>query len=338
MRAAVAEAPDQPLVVRELPIPRPGPGELLLKVSASGICHTDIHLIGSDWQGKKPRFPLVPGHEGCGVVADLGEGVRDFKAGDRVGVFWLNSACGSCECCVTGHENVCAEQQGTGYSVNGTYADYCVVRAAFAVRLPEGEFHTLAPVLCAGVTSYKALKELHARPGAVIVVSGVGGTGHLAIQYAKALGYEVIAIDVEDHKLELATRLGASFVLNAEKTFPVNRVLNRTAGGAHGVLVTAVATKAFEQGVRMLRRRGTCVVIGVPPDAMELSVSDMILRELTVRGSVAGTREDVREALSFVADGRVRPIVETVPLEQVNAAMDAVRGRRVNGRVVLTMG
>lgn len=337
MLAAVVEALDQPLALREVPVPRAGAGQLLVKICASGICHTDIHMIGSGWPGKSPRLPLIPGHEGCGYVAAVGEGVRDFKEGDRVGVFWLNDACGTCEYCVTGHENVCARQQGTGYSVNGTYAEYCVLNAAYAVRLPAGEFHELAPVLCAGVTSYKALKELHAPPGGVVVVIGVGGTGHLAIQYAKALGYQVIAIDVEDHKLELAAKLGATTVMNAQKISPVNRILNQTGGGAHGVLVTAVATKAFDQGVRMLRRGGTCLLIGVPPEPLALSVSDVILRELTVRGSVAGTRQDLREALDFVAGGRVKPVVETVPLEQVNAAMNAVRERRVKGRLVLRM-
>ncbi|GEN12234.1 alcohol dehydrogenase, propanol-preferring [Myxococcus fulvus] len=338
MRAAFAEAIGEPLKLREVPIPEPGPGEVLVRIAASGVCHTDVSILDGEWPMKKPRFPVVLGHEATGYVAGLGEGVRTHKEGDRVGVFWLNSACGTCEDCTTDHEPQCVRQVGTGYNVNGTYADYCVVSESFAVPLPDGpSLEELAPILCAGVTSYKALKTLGARPDSWVVVSGVGGAGHLAIQYATALGLKVAAIDVSAEKAALAESLGASFTVNAEKEFPVNRIVHRTGGGAHGVVVTTGAAKAMEQGARMLRRAGTLMVVGVAPEPLPLSVFDLVIKGLSVRGTLIGTRQDVREALALVAAGKVRPLVESRTLDDVNGAITALRQRQVQGRLVLRM-
>jgi propanol-preferring alcohol dehydrogenase len=335
MRAAVAEKFGDPLVLRELPIPEPGPGQILVRIVASGVCHTDIHAMNGDWP-LKPRLPVIPGHEACGHVAALGSGVTSPKEGDRVGISWLNAACGICEYCLTGREALCLRQQNTGYSVNGTYADYTLVSAAYAIPLPEGEFGKLAPILCAGVTTYKGLKETDARPGSSVVISGVGGIGHLAVQYARAMGLRVTAIDVDDGKLAQAKALGAEITINAEREFPVNRVVRLT-GGAHGALITAVAPKAFEQGVGMLRRGGTCVFVGIPPGAFPLSIFDMVVKGLTIRGSIIGTRQDLREALQFVSEGKVSAMVEHYPLERVNVVIDAIRSRQIKARVVLRM-
>jgi propanol-preferring alcohol dehydrogenase len=335
MRAAVAEKIGEPLVLRELPVPEPGAGEILVRIVTSGVCHTDIHVIDGDWP-MKMRFPMIPGHEGCGYVAALGSGVTSVREGDRVGVFWLNSACGSCEYCVTGRETLCMRQQNTGYSSNGTYADYCVLSAPYAVPLPEGDFAKLTPIMCAGVTTYKALKEIGAKPGNWIVISGLGGTGHLAVQYAKAMGLHVAGIDIDDDKLEQARNLGADITINADREFPVNRI-NKLTGGAHGALITAAVPKAFEQGVRMLRRGGTCILIGVPPGAFPLSIFDTVVKGLTVRGSITGTRQDLREALQLAGEGKVSAVVESEPLTEVNSAIEAIRKGRVKGRIVLRM-
>jgi propanol-preferring alcohol dehydrogenase len=291
--------------------------------------------MNGDWP-LKPHLPVVPGHEGCGHVAALGAGVTALKEGDRVGISWLNAACGVCEYCLTGRENLCLRQQNTGYSLNGTFADYALVSAAYAAPLPPGELDKLAPVMCAGVTTYKGLKEIGARPGQFVVISGVGGIGHLAVQYAKAMGLHVAAIDIDDHKLEQAKALGAEITVNAEREFPVSRIV-RSTGGAHGALVTAVAPKAYEQAVAMLRRGGTCVFVGIPPGAFPLSIFDMVVKGLTVRGSIVGTRQDLREALQFAGEGKVSALVVHQPLERVNDVIDAIRNRQVRARVVLRM-
>lgn len=336
MRAAVVDSLGKPPEVRELPIPEPGPGEVLVRIAASGVCHTDLSVMDGEWLMKRPRFPLVPGHEATGHVAGLGPGVSAHKEGDRVGVFWLNSACGSCDLCSHDLEGLCLSQVGTGYDRNGTFAEYCVVSADYAVPLPGGPLEKLAPVMCAGVTSYRGLKEMKLEPGSWVVVYGIGGTGHLGVQYAKTMGYKVIAIDVEPEKIELASRLGADLVINSEREFPVNKIVRHT-GGVHGVLATAPAAKALEQSVRMLRRGGTCVLIGIPKEALPLNVFDMVIKGLSVRGSLIGTRRDLREALDLVSEGKVEPIIEARPLDGVNEAIDAMRTRRAKGRGVLLM-
>jgi propanol-preferring alcohol dehydrogenase len=215
MRAAVADGIGEALHLRELPVPEPGAGQVLVRLAASGICHTDLSILDGEWQMKKPRFPLVPGHEAAGHVAACGDGVTSIKEGDRAGIFWLNSACGTCVDCMNGREPFCLRQINPGYTVDGTYAEYCLVSADYAVPLPEGPLELLAPIMCAGVTVYKALKELALPPGSWLVISGVGGAGHLAIQYARLLGLNVAAIDVDAEKVALAEQLGATFTINA---------------------------------------------------------------------------------------------------------------------------
>ncbi|WP_088891734.1 alcohol dehydrogenase AdhP [Leptolyngbya ohadii] len=336
MKAAVVHQFRQPLVLEEVPIPEPGPGQILMKVAASGVCHTDIHAADGDWP-VKPTLPLIPGHEGVGYVAAVGAGVTHLKEGDRIGIPWLHRACGHCEYCLTGWETLCLEQQNTGYSVNGSYAEYALAPAAYSGRIPDSlDFVTAAPILCAGVTTYKGLKETEAKPGDWVVISGVGGLGHVAIQYAKAMGLHVVAVDIADDKLELAQQLGADFTVNAKYSDPA-KVVQKEIGGAHGALVTAVSTIAFHQSLGMLRRHGTCSLVGLPPGDFLTPIFDVVLKRLTIRGSIVGTRQDLHEALCFAAEGKIKPTIELQPLEAINTVFDRLKKGQVEGRVVLNL-
>jgi propanol-preferring alcohol dehydrogenase len=335
MKAAVVKAFGQPLVIEDVPIPVPGPGELLVKVKACGVCHTDLHAASGDWP-VKPAPPFIPGHEAAGTVVALGPGVTDFKIGDAVGVAWLHDACMRCEYCETGWETLCEHQHNTGYSVNGGFAEYVVASAAFAARLPaDVDFAAVAPILCAGVTTYKGLKETEARPGEWVVISGVGGLGHVAIQYAKAMGLRAIGLDIAEDKLKLALAAGAEHAVNALDTDAVERVLAITGGGAHGVLVTAVSTPAFGQALHMVRRKGTVSLVGLPPGEFPTPIFDVVLKRITVRGSIVGTRRDLDEAIAFAAAGKVKAEIKTAPLSEINAIFDRMKAGKIDGRMVL---
>jgi len=337
MRAALVREFGRPLVLEDLPIPSPGPGELLVRIAASGVCHTDLHAADGDW-AVKPALPFIPGHEGAGVVAAVGAGVTAFREGDRVGIPWLHDACGACEYCTSGWETLCARQRTTGYLVNGTFAEYCLGTAAFVAALPgQVAFADIAPVLCAGVTTYKAIRETEAVAGQWLALIGVGGLGHVALQYARALGLQVVALDVGAAKLELARALGAEAVVDAAAPDAARQVLKLTGGGAHGVLVTAAAAAAFSQALRLVRRRGTVVFVGLPPGNFETRILDVVLKRITIRGSIVGTRRDLAEALAFAADGRIRTHVRRAPLAEVNAVLGDLRAGRIEGRVVLEL-
>lgn len=336
MRAAVVHNFREPLTIEEVAVPEPGPGQILVRVAASGVCHTDLHAADGDWP-VRPKLPFIPGHEGVGHVAAVGAGVASLKEGDRVGVPWLHSACGECEYCLTGWETLCPNQQNTGYSVDGGFAEYVLAPAAYVGRLPDGiNFVQAAPLLCAGLTTYKGLKETDAEPGDWVVVSGVGGLGHLAVQYARAMGLHVAAVDVAEEKLALARELGAELTVNAEVEDPAAKIQEEL-GGSHGVLITAVSPPAFRQGIGMLRRGGTCVLVGLPPGDFPAPIFDVVLKRLTVRGSIVGTRKDLQEALQFAAEGKIRSSVEAQPLEAVNTVFARLRRGDVRGRVVLQL-
>jgi propanol-preferring alcohol dehydrogenase len=336
MKAAVVKTLGGPLAIEEVPVPVPGPGQVLMKVVASGVCHTDLHAASGDWP-VKPTPPFIPGHEGAGYVAALGPGVTVLKEGDRIGVPWLHSACGACDDCLTGWETLCPRQQNTGYSVNGSFAEYVVAPAAFVGRIPDRlGFADAAPILCAGVTTYKGLEETETKPGQWVVISGVGGLGHIAVQYAKAMGMHVAAVDIGEEKLALARSLGAEITLDARHD-PAPE-LQRLIGGAHGALVTAVSPPAFRQAIDMLRAGGTCALVGLPPGDFATPIFDVVLKRLTIRGSIVGTRMDLKEALAFAAEGKVKATIERRPLEAVNDVFARMREGRINGRVVLDLG
>lgn len=335
MKAAVVHEFGKPLLIEEVPTPEPGPGQILVKNEACGVCHTDLHAMDGDWPAK-PAPPFIPGHEGVGVVAALGAGVTAVKEGDRVGVPWLHTACGHCRHCMGGWETLCAAQQNTGYSVNGGFADYSLADPAFVGHIPDSvDFAAAAPVLCAGVTVYKGLKETEARPGQTVVIIGIGGLGHLAVQYAKAMGLHVIGVDISEDKLRLARESGAEVTVNAAESDPVEEV--QKLGGAEGVLATAVSPKSISQGVGMLCPGGTMSIVGLPPGNFELPIFETVLHRKTVRGSIVGTRLDLQEALDFADDGKVKSHFTTDSIDNINGIFDRMRAGTIDGRVVLDL-
>ncbi|UXH76352.1 zinc-dependent alcohol dehydrogenase [Roseateles amylovorans] len=334
MKAAVVRAYRAPLCLEEVPIPEVLPGRILVKVAACGVCHTDLHAADGDWP-VKPPLPFIPGHEGVGHVAAVGAGVKGIREGDRVGVPWLYTACGHCEHCLTGWETLCDEQQMTGYTVNGGFAEYVLADPGYVGHLPaRGAFESLAPILCAGLTVYKGLKGLDARPGQWVAVVGAGGLGHLAVQYARAMGFHVVAVDIDKTKLDLAARLGAELCIDATQEDPV-ALLQKQMRGVHGALVTAVSRESFAQSLGMLHKRGTMSMVGLPPGDFALPIFDVVLNAKTVRGSIVGTRQDLNEALQFAADGVVHANTTPHRLEAINDIFDDLRHGRVDGRAVL---
>jgi propanol-preferring alcohol dehydrogenase len=335
MQAAQVQHFGKPLTIRELPVPTPGPGQILVRTEACGVCHTDLHAANGDWP-VKPALPFTPGHEGIGVVAALGAGVTSVREGDRVGVPWLFSACGHCEYCLAAREPVCAEAQFGGYTKNGGFAEYIVADSNYVAHIPASlAAIDAAPLICAGVTSYKGIKETRARPGEWLVISGVGGLGHLAVQYGRAMGLQVCAVDIDDGKLAHATRLGAVVVVNASHGDPVAEVRKATDGGAHGVLITAPSLPAFRQGVGMTRKFGTCVLVGIPPGEFPTPLFDVVANCITIRGSFVGNRRDMAETLAFAADGKVKADIELQPLSSINRVFERLSKGDVPSRVVL---
>jgi propanol-preferring alcohol dehydrogenase len=335
MKAAVVREFGKPLSIDEVPIPEPGEGMIQVAVQASGVCHTDLHAAEGDWP-VKPNPPFIPGHEGVGFVSAVGKGVRNVKEGDRVGVPWLYTACGHCKHCLGGWETLCTEQQNTGYSVNGGFADYVVADPNYVGHLPDNaDFAEMAPILCAGVTVYKGLKVTDTKPGDWVVISGIGGLGHMAVQYAKAMGMNVAAVDISDEKLELAKELGATLTVNAMNEDPAAYIKRETGGGAQGVLVTAVSPKAFEQAVGMVDRGGTISLNGLPPGTFPLDIFGMVLNGITVRGSIVGTRLDLQESIDFAAQGKVKATIHSAKLEDVNDIFAKMHKGQIDGRIVL---
>ena len=334
MKAAVLHEFNQPLQIEEIDIPTPGAGEIVVKMQASGVCHTDLHAVEGDWP-VKPSPPFIPGHEGVGLITAVGEGVTHVKEGDRVGVPWLYSACGHCTHCLGGWETLCESQQNAGYSVNGSFSEYVLANANYVGIIPESvDSIEIAPVLCAGVTVYKGLKMTEARPGDWVVISGIGGLGHMAVQYAIAMGLNVAAVDIDDEKLEFAKKLGATITVNAKNTDP-GEYLKEEIGGAHGVLVTAVSSIAFDQAISMVRRGGTVVFNGLPTGDFPVSIFDTVLNGITIRGSIVGTRLDLQESLDMAAAGKVRATVAAEPLENINDIFERMRQGKIEGRIVI---
>jgi len=334
MKAAVVREFGKPLTIEEVLLPEAGPGQILIRVAATGVCHTDLHAADGDWPFK-PTPPFIPGHEGVGHVVAVGAGVRHVKEGDRVGVPWLYTACGHCKHCLGGWETLCEQQQNTGYSVNGSFAEYVIADPNYVGHLPDNiSFVDIAPILCAGVTVYKGLKVTDTKPGDWVVISGIGGLGHLAVQYAKAMGLNVIAVDVDDAKLELANELGAVLGVNARKADPVAYV-KKEVGGAQGVLVTAVSPKAFEQAIGMVGRGGTVSLNGLPPGDFPLPIFGTVINGITVRGSIVGTRLDLQEALNFAAERKVKATIATEPLDNINDIFARMHRGDIQGRIVV---
>ena len=336
MRAAVVHDFTQPLRMEDRPTPRPGPGQVLVKVEASGLCHTDIHAAHGDWP-VKPTLPFVPGHEGVGVVEAVGAGVDSVREGERVAVPWLGWACGACEYCASGWETLCLGQKNTGYSLDGGYAEYAVGEAAFVGHVPDAvDPLDAAPLTCAGVTTYKAVKVSGARSSDLVAVFGIGGLGHLAMQYAQIAGASVVAVDVVDHKLKLAEQLGAAHTVNATQEDPAQVI--KGLGGADAAIVLAVSPKACEQAFASLRRNGRLVFVALPADNfIQLPIFETVLNGITVTGSIVGTRVDLAETFELHADGRTTVIRETRRLEDVNDAFHQIENAEVDARIVFDL-
>lgn len=336
MKAAVVHAFDKPLAVEEVPKPQADEGEVVVKIETSGLCHTDIHAAHGDWP-IKPKLPFIPGHEGVGIVAEVGKGVAHLKEGDRVAIPWLGYACGLCEYCVSGWETLCPNQLNTGYFIDGCYAEYAKAYAKYVAKVPDGiDPLDAAPLTCAGVTTYKAVKVSGARPSDLVAVYGIGGLGHLALQYAKVAGAAVVAVDLNDEKLQLARELGADYTVNAAAQDPVEEI--QKLGGANAAVVTAVSPKAFEQAYRSLRRGGTIVFVALPKDNyVQLPIFETVLNGIHIVGSIVGTRVDLAETFELHAAGKTKIWRETRKLEQVNEAFEEVEHAKVRARLVFDL-
>jgi propanol-preferring alcohol dehydrogenase len=337
MRAAVVREFTKPLVLEERPVPEPRDGEIVVRIETCGLCHTDIHAAHGDWP-VKPSPPFIPGHEGVGIVTAVGPGVTEVAAGDRVALPWLGYACGTCEYCVSGWETLCPHQRNMGYSMDGGFAEYARAFGRYVVKVPDGiDPADASPLTCAGVTTYKAVKVAGTRPSDLVAVFGVGGLGHLAIQYAAIAGGRVVAVDLHDEKLGLARTLGAEWTVNAAQEDPIAAI--QALGGVDQAIATAVSPKAFEQAYGSLRRGGTLVFVGLPADNhVQLPIFETVLQGITVVGSIVGTRLDLREVFDLHVAGRTRVIREDRPLTEVNQAIAEVESGDIPARIVLRVG
>ena len=338
MKAAVVHDFTQPLSIENVAMPEPGDGQVLVRIEACGLCHTDIHAAHGDWP-IKPDLPLIPGHEGVGIVEALGPGAGEqISVGDRVAIPWLGFACGHCRYCNSGRETLCEAQINTGYGMDGGYAEYVAAYEQHIVKVPDGvDSLDAAPLSCAGVTVYKAVKSSEVGPSQLCAIFGVGGLGHLAVQYAKIQGATVVAVDLEDDKLEMAKDLGADYVVNAAEQDPATEI--QKLGGADAAIALAVSHKPFEQAFDSLARGGTLMMVALPPDNyVKLPIFETVLRGINIKGSIVGTHRDVEDVFKLHTLGRTRVLRETRPLEEVNEAFDDVEhARNKEPRVVLTV-
>lgn len=334
MKAAVVTS-DKTVEVKDKDIRAIRSGEALVDVEFCGVCHTDLHVKNADF-GDKTGVTL--GHEGIGVVREVADDVTSLKVGDRVSIAWFFEGCGHCEYCVNGRETLCREVKNAGYSVDGAMAEQCIVTADYAVKVPDGlDPAAASSVTCAGVTTYKAIKESKIKPGQWIAIYGLGGLGNLALQYAKnVFNAKVVAIDVNDTQLDFAREVGADLILNPTKE-NAEQVMQEKIGGAHAAVVTAVAKSAFNSAIACVRAGGVVVAVGLPPEAMDLSIPRLVLDGIEVVGSLVGTREDLREAFDFAAEGLVVPKVEKRPTEDINDIFDEMIEGKFKGRMVIDM-
>jgi alcohol dehydrogenase, propanol-preferring len=334
MKAMVVEKFGAPLKLMEMPEPTlRSPFDILVKIRASGVCHTDLHAANGEWP-VKPSLPFIPGHEGVGEVVQCGDQVDAVMLGDRVGIPWLHSACGHCEFCITGWETLCGSQKNTGYSVNGGYSELVVADSRYVGKIPDGlDYASISPHFCAGVTTYKAIKISGAAPNKTVLISGIGGLGHMALQYAVIAGARTIAVDISDEKLALATELGADHILNPLSVNIVKAV--RAIGLVDIVIATAASAKSFRDAFDVIKPGGKLVIVGLPPEELPIPVFDLVLKGISIHGSIVGTRRDLQEALDLAARKLVKCAYKTVHLEDINDVFAQMRAGEIQGRVVL---
>ena len=336
MKAAVLHEFKKPLSIEDVPQPVLDPEDLLIRVEACGVCHSDLHVADGDWPQftKITKRPLILGHEIAGRVAEMGERVADFQIGDRVGVPWVYWTCGACDCCREGNENLCVKQKITGVTVDGGFADFVKAPACHAVRIPEGLSATeAAPLFCAGVTVYRALRRARMAPGQRLAIFGIGGLGQFAVQLGREWGADVIAVDVSEDKLELANSLGAISVLNTATTNVVKEL--RGKGGVHVALVTAAAKAAYDTAFGCLRPTGTLLVVGLPSENLSFPAILMAAGEVHIQASAVGTRQDLREVLALGAAGKLSSHVAAHPLGDINGILEQLRHGQISGRTAI---
>ena len=309
-------------------------GEALVDIEYCGVCHTDLNVAHGDF-GKVPGRVL--GHEGIGIVKEIAPDVKSLKVGDRVSVAWFFEGCGACEYCTTGRETLCRTVKNAGYSVDGGMAEQCIVTADYAVKVPEGlDPAQASSITCAGVTTYKAIKEAQLQPGQWTVIFGAGGLGNLAVQYAKKVfNAHVVAVDINNDKLALAKEVGADIVINGHEVEDVAALIQEKTGGAHSAVVTAVSKVAFNQAVDSIRAGGRVVAVGLPSEMMDLSIVKTVLDGIQVIGSLVGTRKDLEEAFQFGAEGLVVPVVQKRPISDAVDVFDEMEAGTIQGRMVL---
>ncbi|KAJ0420311.1 alcohol dehydrogenase 1 [Aspergillus carlsbadensis] len=340
--AQVAEQVGGPLVYKQIPVPKPGPDQILVKIKYSGVCHTDLHAMMGHWP-LPVKMPLVGGHEGSGIVVAKGELVHEFEVGDRAGLKWLNGSCGECEFCRQADDPLCAHAALSGYTVDGTFQQYAIGKASHASKIPDNvPLDAAAPVLCAGITVYKGLKEAAVRPGQTVAIVGAGGgLGSLAQQYAKAMGIRVVAVDGGDEKRAMCEALGTETFVDFTKSKDLVADVKAATPdglGAHAVILLAVSEKPFQQATEYVRSRGTIIAIGLPPDAnLKAPVFNTVVRMINIKGSYVGNRQDGVEALDFFARGLIKAPFKTAPLSDLPKIYELMEQGKIAGRYVLEM-
>lgn len=337
MKAAVVTAFKKPLEVKQVEIPKPGPNDVLVKHICCGVCHTDLHAAHGDWD-VKPQLPRIPGHEGVGHVVELGSMVGNhLKIGDIVGIPWLHASCLHCEYCLSGRETLCKEQVNSGYSVDGSFAEYALMDANFAVKLPDGmDPYASAPLYCAGVTVYKALKVSQVRPGEWVSIVGVGGLGSVAVRYAVAMGMRVVTVVAPNDKtaVALSKEMGATEVFDGPPDKHGEWIQERV-GGVQGSVVTVPIVAAFEQAFKSVKRGGRVVAVALPNGKMAVPIVDCVLGGIELVGSIVGTRKDLQEALEIAKVHKIECKVQKRRIEDINEIFDDMLNYRISGRVVL---
>jgi len=338
MKAAVLHAFKTPLSLEEVARPEAGADDVLIEVEVCGVCHSDLHVADGDWTQLAGivKKPLILGHEIVGRVVKRGAAVQSVAVGERVGVPWVQWTCGQCEFCLEGNENVCPKQRITGVMVDGGYAEYAKAPASHVVKIPDTlSSEQAAPLLCAGVTVHRALKQAKIRAGQRLAVFGVGGLGHIAVQIGRAAGAEVTAIDISEEKLALAKSLGATRTLNAATSKVVKEI--RSSGGVHVALVTSASKSAYDMAFPCVRPTGTLLAVGLPAGDISFPAILMAAGEIQIKASSVGTREDLREVLEMGAAGKVHCQVSMRPLAEIQEVLGQLSRGEISGRVALRL-
>jgi uncharacterized zinc-type alcohol dehydrogenase-like protein len=330
IRGLAAHAAGAQLLSYKYAVEELGPHDVEVKISHCGVCYSDLHLINNDWGVSK--YPFIPGHEIVGTVTGVGAAVSDRKLGQRVGIGWQADSCGICEWCRQGEEHLCAKSQPTCIGRNGGYADAIRVNAKFAIPVPEGmESENVAPLLCGGITVYSPLRNWGARPSSRVGVVGIGGLGHLALQFARAFGCEVTAFSTSKDKEVEALELGAHHFINTRE----NGGLKKAAGTFDLILSTVSGDEEFQNFVNALRPKGTLVILGASPSPVQVATSSLISGQRAVAGSPSGSPHDLAEMLDVAARHGVKAITEKFAMKDANKAVEKVKKGQVRYRAVL---